>query len=828
MASPTIDFARINSAALAHMPGVLESWLPGGHVQGQEYVCASLEGGRGRSLSVNMGTGVWSDFATGDSGGDPVSLYAALNDMGQAEAARALADSLGVAGQQPAQAATRLAKPVWTPILPVPANAPEPTFVHSRLGKPGTTWAYRDQTGQLLGHVARFDQEGGHKEILPMTFCRDESGRTAWQWKQFPAPRPLYGLDALSAHPEAPVLVVEGEKATDAASAISGGLVVVSWPGGSNAVAKADWSPLKGRRVCVWPDNDAPGRKAALAIAAKVGEAGGTIAGIVQPDSSWPEGADIADFPSWTKEDLSSEIKARIVDVATFSAAGAVEDLKPEIQVRDGNLPELVDACEDLLMRLELAAESRVFQRGGQLVRVAVLPAPSDSAGVTRPTGSAMIVPVERVFLQDLLGRIGRFTKYDRRRKAMANTDVPKAAAEALLARRGMWRLPILRGVISCPTVRPDGSLLTSPGHDPSTGYFLAGGLQVDVPEAPTKNDAEIALIELLSLLTGFSFIGEVDQSVALALVLTAIARPGMDTTPIFSVSAPVRGSGKSTLVDIAAVLATGRRAAVLSATTDPGELEKRLVGCLLSGDGLVSLDNINGQLASDLLCQASTAEAVKLRPLGASLQVEVENTTLWTANGNNLNLAGDLARRALLCRLDPGLERPEERTFPFDPVARAKERRQELVSAALVILRAYIVAGCPDMGLTPFGSFDRWSGLIRSSLVWVGAADPCNSRDTVLEADPELTRLRAVLVAWHKRFGRTPRSVRELINAAKEDDSELTDPLEDVASDGRGNINSQKLGLWLRRNMGRIAGSYKLQRFGEKKDCAEWHVVAV
>jgi hypothetical protein len=90
--------------------------------------------------------------------------------------------------------------------------------------------------------------------------------------------------------------------------------------------------------------------------------------------------------------------------------------------------------------------------------------------------------------------------------------------------------------------------------------------------------------------------------------------------------------------MDIAAVIATGRRSAVLSATADRDELEKRLVGCLLSGDCIINLDNVNGLLRSDLLCQATTAEAVKVRPLGSSDHAEVPNSALWAANGNNLS----------------------------------------------------------------------------------------------------------------------------------------------------------------------------------------------
>jgi putative DNA primase/helicase len=271
-----------------------------------------------------------------------------------------------------------------------------------------------------------------------------------------------------------------------------------------------------------------------------------------------------------------------------------------------------------------------------------------------------------------------------------------------------------------------------------------------------------------------------------------------------------VRGSGKSTLVDVAAVLASGRRAAVLSATGDAGELEKRIVGCLLSGDPLVSLDNLNGQLASDLLCQASTADAVKIRPLGGSGQVEIENTTLWTANGNNLVTAGDLARRSLLCRMDPGVERPEERTFAFDPVARARQHRAAYVGHALTIMRAYVVAGRPDLELVPFGSFEVWSSLVRCALVWAGAADPCAS----------------LLAAWREAFGDDQKTVREVISTAQVGDGPLADALGDIAEEGTMRFNTQRLGIWLRRNMNRVAGGLKLQRAGTARDGAAWQVV--
>lgn len=527
----------------------------------------------------------------------------------------------------------------------------------------------------------------------------------------------------------------------------------------------------------------------------------------------------------WEREDYAARTLQKAIgmckEVHPAQGVGA-------IQIRDGEMHRVVDQCEELLLQSDLPDESRVFQRGGQLVRVVVLPTAHSGGGVERPAGSAIIVSVDKPWLLDTWGRVGNFEKYSRQRDQWEGTNPPRDAAEIYAARKGRWRVPVLRGIVTCPTLRPDGSMLVEPGYDEATGYYLADGLRVEAPEAPRQVDAAAALDSLRRLLAGFSFVAEVDQSVALALLLTAIARPAIASSPIVNISAPVRGSGKSTLVDVAAVLATGKRAAVLSATADPAELEKRVVGCLLSGDPLVSLDNLNGQLASDLLCQASTAEAVKLRPLGGSGQVEIENTTLWTANGNNLVVSGDLARRALLCRMDPGVERPEERTFAFDPIIRAREHRAVYVSAALTIMRAYVVAGRPDQGLTPFGSFERWSAMVRASLVWAGAADPCASRASVLDEDPEAARLRALLSAWWAQYGAEPVTVRAVIGAGQVLDSPLCEPLGEIAGDGPARFNTQRLGIWLRRNMGRVAGGRKLQRAGTVRDGATWQVVEV
>ena len=93
-----IDFAAINRAALGALPALVSRWLPDGRVEGAEYVARNptRTDRRSGSFKVNLRTGKWADFATGDAGGDVVSLAAYLAGTRQIEAARNLADMLGV------------------------------------------------------------------------------------------------------------------------------------------------------------------------------------------------------------------------------------------------------------------------------------------------------------------------------------------------------------------------------------------------------------------------------------------------------------------------------------------------------------------------------------------------------------------------------------------------------------------------------------------------------------------------------------------------------------------------------------------------------------
>ena len=130
-----------------------------------------------------------------------------------------------------------------------------------------------------------------------------------WLWKAPPAPRPLYNLDALQQRPNAPVLIVEGEKTADAAAKLFPSAVAITWPSGCKAIDKADWAPLIGRNCTLWPDADAPGIQAMDKLQGKLLKLGAAQVRIITPPADVPEGWDLADA-DWSTADAAAYLKA--------------------------------------------------------------------------------------------------------------------------------------------------------------------------------------------------------------------------------------------------------------------------------------------------------------------------------------------------------------------------------------------------------------------------------------------------------------------------------------------------------------------------------------
>jgi hypothetical protein len=146
-------------------------------------------------------------------------------------------------------------------------------------------WKYLDKAGRLLFAVARWNEEAGDKTYRPLTWVRRPDGRTEWALQHLDSPRPLYGLDQIALSPLSSVVIVEGEKSVDAARGVFPSSVIVTSPGGCNAVEQADWSVLNGRpRALIWGDADDAGEKYARDVARLLSRLG--IAEILVVDSA--------------------------------------------------------------------------------------------------------------------------------------------------------------------------------------------------------------------------------------------------------------------------------------------------------------------------------------------------------------------------------------------------------------------------------------------------------------------------------------------------------------------------------------------------------------
>lgn len=287
-------FPKVKTAALERVDSVLSHWLPGGKKRGREYLPLNPKRSDSRpgSFSINMDTGAWSDFATNDSGGDLVALVAYLENIPQGEAARMLANFLGLnlektdaqnrainaqnkaADTQPPAKSKALE---WRALLPVPFDAPQPSKMHPTHGKFSMRWVYRDADGGVLCLLYRFEPESEkeRKRFCPLTWCESSDGKQKqWRWQGLPDPRPLYQLDQLATRTEAPVIICEGEKAADAAALLFPDAVASTMLNGAQAPHKTDWKPLKGRTVWLWPDNDEAGRKCMGAVSDLLSKAG--------------------------------------------------------------------------------------------------------------------------------------------------------------------------------------------------------------------------------------------------------------------------------------------------------------------------------------------------------------------------------------------------------------------------------------------------------------------------------------------------------------------------------------------------------------------------
>jgi hypothetical protein len=397
------------------------------------------------------------------------------------------------------------------------------------------------------------------------------------------------------------------------------------------------------------------------------------------------------------------------------------------------------------------------------------------------------------------------------------------------LSRTGAWRLPLLAGVTTTPFLRSDGSICEVPGYDAASGLLYKPNETFPPVPANPDQEARIALEALCAPIRKFPFETENDRAVALSGQLTELCRRVLPASPLHAYTAPAAGTGKSLLVDISSILATGKIMPVISTGGSEEELEKRLGAALLAADTGISIDNIEHPLQSAFLCQALTQQVMKIRVLGLSRIIETPVNSAIHATGNNLIIEGDLCRRTLLCSMDANEERPELRKFDFNALELVRAQRPMLVIAGLTILRAYRLSqarSAGGIGRDPIGSFEMWSSWVRDALIWAGCkGDPCATIAKVQAENPKRNELEPVLAQWMKHIGKGSVVTTEQVATKAEEvagmiptnpptlvhDGEFYNSLLMATKERGGKVSRGKLTRWLDRNKSKVIGGQRI-----------------
>jgi len=485
----------------------------------------------------------------------------------------------------------------------------------------------------------------------------------------------------------------------------------------------------------------------------------------------------------------------------SFAPAPEPDDPRPIITVTT-ELDENVNAAV-----VALRLDDNIYQREGQLVFVArvsheeveespSVPTDDDHEHKQLVDGSPQIRAMSRAVIKGRLSRVALFRRWVESKECF-KPILPPDDIVAHVHDMGEWpTVRVLEGVIETPTMRADGEIVQTPGYDRKTRYLYVPSETFPSVhnEAATQENATWAMSLLKEVFDDFPYAMPAHRYVPIAAIMTLIARPAiLGSVPAFLFDASTRGSGKTLQTDAIATITTGRGAPRMNYTSDEVELEKILGAYALKGSPFICLDNIPAMrpFGGGPLDRVLTArDKVELRVLGRSEVPAMSWRAVILATGNNIQLFGDTARRSLMARLEPADENPERRTkFRHDDLlAYIKAQRARLVSAALLILRAYYRAGRPNMGCARWGSFEEWSRLIPNAIVFAGGEDPMKARPECDEdVDTETRAIKCFVTRLYQIIGDDPFRVSSIIDLLfrserkKNESGDPQDELDDI-----------------------------------------------
>ncbi len=531
--------------------------------------------------------------------------------------------------------------------------------------------------------------------------------------------------------------------------------------------------------------------------------------------------------------------------------------------VRYSPEPETYAACVEEASKV--LANLGIYDQGARLSRIVTVQektAFGRAKNIRVAKGTSITVPVTPDDVLSLLQKHVPVERWDAREGAFVVKEPPQNLVKGIMLVRGDWPFKFLSGIVNCPCLRADGSIVTEQGYDEASGLYVDfhGVTFPEVNPFPAPQEVKKAWALLEDMVSEFPFArgaekedgepaGKADneearlnKSVALSAFITAVTRHAYSNAPMFAVSAHTPCSGKTTLATLVGIVATGCEPAAITVARTDEEFEKALFALVLKGAPVCLLDNISRAINTDMLCSILTQPTIEARVLGATRTATASTTSTVLATGNNLQVTGDLIRRTMLCQLDRNEERPDEHLYSRKIDEWVKVHRPEIVHAILTIVRAYHVNGHKIRTnehptglhqkeiLKPLGSFEDWSDWVRGPLVDAGYPDPLLSRRKLEDEDPEKAAFASVLEAWNEAYSsfggiRTVSSIfKDFENTNQKQYKNLQDALEN-AIPHYGDLRPRQVGKWFEKKNGCFAGGYQLVRVGRDAKGTKWRV---
>ncbi len=471
-----------------------------------------------------------------------------------------------------------------------------------------------------------------------------------------------------------------------------------------------------------------------------------------------------------------------------------------------------------------------VYVTNGALTHISRISGDVSLAGLApteRPPLPVAATPVNSDSLASLLAH--HLYVYKMRRRPggeiyQEETVPPGRSLSAVLAQRYWPDVRALHGIVGSPVLRPDGTLLQTPGYDRRTGLYYAAKVGMEpVPARPTATETSEARTFLLDRFLGdFPWVGPSDRANYLGLLVTQILRPYVRSlTPFGLISATTQSSGKTILSEGVGLL-YGQK--VQPWVKSDQELRKAVTAILDGPAAVVVFDNLKeGSIVdSPVLAMLLTTPTWSDRLLGTNKTFTAANDRLWLATGNNIHLGGDMATRTVLVRLDPKMPRPELRTnftIPnLDRWVKDPDNQRILLRHLLVLVMDWIAAGAKRSDHT-MRQFTTWAAAVGGFCAHHGVDGFLGNADDVRALDEEDNEWAVFLARWHKLFGTQPQKSGDIRKSADIEFQVGGGPIVDrwegdfITTDDGKTPTAKSLGKLLAGQVGRFHGDYVLHR---------------